>query len=419
MQEHEHLDFDGWRRLVEALLRGKVRRWLNALGCPVCRRRIRQLIGLQSPQPERSPGSWDEIRDRFRRELARASEDSRQAERVVGRFLEASELQREFWLKNSKLRGNLALCQKVLQRAEKEVRDAPTRARELAALALELVDWVPDEPEHRARLWENCRAAAWLVRGRVHVWCGELEHAEEARIQATRLQGKGSSDPMELGKLLRFEAFLLKTQHRFELARKKALDAIELYRSLGDKTNEALFHLGIAHLHLEAERPRQGIWVLHKTRRFLGSDLNPRMELYLRHNKVAHLCLLHEFSRAERLFEMSQGFYDIAEERVQKVRRPWVCGKIAAGLGRSKIARTQYETTRRMMFETWNDFGAATLALDYGQLYVELGRKWEATRLLEQALPVLRARSLPQVSKAEELLAEAARRDRGPHTPTD
>lgn len=419
MQEHEHLDFDGWRRLVEALLRGKVRRWLNALGCPVCRRRIRQLIGLQSPQPERSPGSWDEIRDRFRRELARASEDSRRAERVVGRFLEASELQRDFWLKNSKLRGNLALCQKVIQLADREVRDSPVKAQQLASLALELADWVDDAPSHRARLWEDCRAEAWLVRGRVHGRFGEMREAQGALRNSRQHHGSGSSDPLTLGKLLRVESSILGQRGLFEVATRRLEQAITVHQSIDDREGETWCRLGFAYLEFKAERPMQAIWHLRKTRQFLGKGVEVRHELFLRHNELANLCFLHEFDQAARLAESSRDLYERFQQSEVRVRLPWVLGKISAGSLRFNEARSHYEQCRRLLLETWGDLEAALLALEYGQLYVELDRPRKATRLLEQALPVLRARSLPDVPKAEELLAEAARRDRGPHTPTD
>lgn len=87
---HEHFDFDGWQRLVQELLQGKVGQWLEILRCRVCRKQLRRLLALPSPEPEASEVSFESARARFRAELHRASEDADRADGVLEKLLDAS-----------------------------------------------------------------------------------------------------------------------------------------------------------------------------------------------------------------------------------------------------------------------------------------------------------------------------------------
>lgn len=410
MKDHEHFDFDGWRRLVEELMSGKIRRWLEVIACSTCRRRLLHLVSLQGSEPSRSGairGAW---RERFRAELRKASAESDRAASVIEKFLGASELQRQIWIDNSSLRGNLQLCRQVLQEAHMQATHDPERAWELSLLVSELAGRVEGEPLHRARLWNDCLAGGQLVSARVHLRLGQLDDAEKALRATRRYQDLGTADPLAEATRLEVDSAVSVRRAQFAMAARKLQGARERYRSVGDRQGEGRCLQGIAYQNLVAGRPAQALWHVLKTRQFLGEDMVERQDLFLRHNEVASLCFLHEFSRADALLEKSRSLYERFPDSQIQLRRPWIRGKIALGFSRLDEGKTNYEATRRLAMDTWGAYETSILALEFGQLYLELGHRQEAQRLLEQAIPVLEARSLPQISKAEELL-ETARQD--------
>lgn len=407
MNNHVHLDFDGWRRLIDELLGGRIRRWLEVLSCRTCRSRLRRLLSLNEPKREplrSSPSAWSS----YRAELRRAAEDSTRAHQVLDKFLEANDLQRSFWLRNGSLRGNLFLCQQILKRADDQVGDSPATTLNLTSLAQDLTQWVDGEPEHRARLWTDCMASAWRIRGRVHLRLGSLQEAQAALDRGERYQQNGSGDPLERAALLKVRASVLREQGRLVEATRVVRVALSTYRDIGDLTGVAACRLGIAHFKTLAERPAPALWDLDNIQRSI--DLDPRQRLTLVHNKIAALCFLHGFQSAARLLDSWRDLYTQYTDSEIQIRRLWVQGKVAIGLERLDKGRDRFEESRRLILDRWGDYDASLLALEFGQLYLELGHSREAKRLLEQAIPILEARSLPQISKAEELL-ETARQD--------
>jgi tetratricopeptide (TPR) repeat protein len=151
---------------------------------------------------------------------------------------------------------------------------------------------------------------------------------------------------------------------------------------------------------------RSALWLLQQASQQIDGEADPRLQLFLRHNLICCLIDLGEVGQARRLLRASRSTYRRFQEDYVQMNLRWVEGLVAAGLGHWEEAREALEESRQGMESLGQSHTAAQVAVDLAEVLEDLESREEALRLVQEALPRLRERSLLRETAAAEALLE-------------
>jgi len=118
------------------------------------------------------------------------------------------------------------------------------------------------------------------------------------------------------------------------------------------------------------------------------------------------------FREAADLLEVDAELYARFPEPWTQLRRSWLQGKIAAGVGDVPAAERLFTETRDGFVRQGIGYDAAMVSLDLALLYLREGRTGEVRRVAEEMVPVFSAQDVHREATAALLLfQEAARRE--------
>ncbi len=128
----------------------------------------------------------------------------------------------------------LKLCDLLLKRSRDSWFRDPSRAVELARLAVEIAEWL-DVGHYGEALVEEERALAWAYLGNAHRIASDLRSAEEALLRAEEHYKQSGEDALTGAQILSFLASLRTSQERFGEAAELLDQAIVVYREARDQ----------------------------------------------------------------------------------------------------------------------------------------------------------------------------------------
>jgi tetratricopeptide (TPR) repeat protein len=306
-----------------------------------------------------------------------------------------------------------ALVERLCEESAVQASQDLERAASLARLARDAAERVRGPEGWRRRLQG---LAAAHVANILRV-AGELKGAEEGIETAKRLWQDGA-DPdsvLDPGRLLDLEASLRRGQRRFEEALALLDEAVAVGRCPGRYLINKGFTLEVMG---EYERAIEALLQAESRPEVQG---DPRLRNILRCNLGFHYCHTGCFAEAA---ELAQKVSDVADEMGDEIgvlRVTWLCGRIAAGQGRTAEALALLAQARRELAarEMWYDVALALL--EEAALLLEEGRPAAVKALAEElteafaskgvhreALAALRL--FHEAAEREEATAELARR---------
>nr|HRC86893.1 hypothetical protein [Thermoanaerobaculia bacterium] len=193
----------------------------------------------------------------------------------------------------------------------------------------------------------------------------------------------------------------------------QALDtATELYRSCGDASQAARILVKRGFVYYEAGQPERAVEVTRQALPSIDGARDPRLLLCAQHNLVWFLEQAGRLEEARQLLDQVQSLYDQFGDPGTQLRRQWVVGRIARGLGERERAEQALTATRLGFLSQGLGFDSALVGLDLALLYIELGRPNEVKRLAEEMVPIFLMQDIHREATAALLLfQEAARQE--------
>ncbi|HVF61808.1 MAG TPA: tetratricopeptide repeat protein [Thermoanaerobaculia bacterium] len=196
----------------------------------------------------------------------------------------------------------------------------------------------------------------------------------------------GTGDPLVLAEVLERLGIVYIEQRRFAEARAHLAWTFRLYEQ-EDKTHEAgvvLMHLGIAALYDGASKEAADHFLAALPR--LDQVREPRAVPGCLQNLAWTWADCGRFEDARDLVWQSRALFALDPHPLNRVKRLWLDGRIAAGLGHPGRAERCFLEVRKAFLARKLPYTAAVAALDLAVLWLERGRTAQARALVAETL---------------------------------
>jgi tetratricopeptide (TPR) repeat protein len=410
--------------LVEGLGGAERSLLLHVLDCAVCRGLLRerlnaagQAAGRPAPRAVARVLSWrrrsesgcpvDSVLRRFRGRLHAIEREQAEAPVRLAELLRCPAGRRAALLRAAPRFHTLSLCHRLAAASHEECFRDPRAAEEVAGLGLELASLL-DPLVYGARLLADARLRCWAAVGNARRIAADLRGADRAFAAARELLQAGTRDRLERARLFALEASLRRAERRLDEADALLRRAIAIYRQAGERHLQGEAILAQALVRRETGEPEPAIALLQQADRLIDPRRNPRLELCLRHNLAHWLTEAGRYLEARAVIARSRDLYERFPDRPSQLRRLWVEGKVAAGLGLWDEAAGLFERVRDGFAAEPLPYDAALAGLDLAVAWSRLGRTAEVRALAAEVLPLFRARELQRETLAALLVLEHA-----------
>jgi transcriptional regulator with XRE-family HTH domain len=299
------------------------------------------------------------------------------------------------------------LCVRLCRASEDAAPDDPSKALELAELALFIAQQVgleePGSVGIRTRLEGWCTG---FVGNAQRVIGRDLPGAERMFVRVWRLWDAGEDPAGLLSKayLLDMEASLRRDQRLFPRALKLHEDALAAARPE---------EVGSILLNKSATLDQQGDYeastrTLAKAAQHIDGEREPRLRFGLRFNQAANLLRLDRAAEAVSLVAEVRTLSERLGNEIDLIKMLWLEANCAAGLGQRQEALAKLEQVRHA-FEARNlPFDYALASLDAALLYREEGRFAEIKTLAAEMLEIFKAQQVHREALGAVILFQEA-----------
>ena len=367
----------------------------HLISCESCRRRVQEL----RDQPSGSPGKllgWS--LHAYDKALERSLPDVNAHSRVLAReraqapalfveLMEHPEAQRSLLLTNAPRFRTWGLLELLIERIPETTGRDAVHAEEIGRLALRLSE-VLDPVVYHPDLIEDLRGRAWTHIGNARRVRSDLPGAEEAFERAGTCLRQGTQDAVERALFLDAQSSLRRDQHRFDEAVRLTHRAVSIFLQHGHRHRAGRSLVKMAIIHRMADRIEAAMPVLYQSLELIDPEQEPRLLLCARHNLIDNLADLGRFLEAQKLYRETRPLYrDFPDAWVQN-RRKWVRGKIAKGLGQTRLAELLFESARDGFLAEGIPYDAALVSLELATLYAEQSRIADLWHVVREIVPI-------------------------------
>jgi len=311
------------------------------------------------------------------RERSRAPARWRRLRRFGGK-------QRELLVEAAEEYRSFVLCELVCEESARAAADKPSRALELARLALFIA-----ERAVGGELWRKRLAGyAWAFVGNALRVGNDLQVAERAFAQARELWDAGAAaDPgvLDASRLLDLEASLRRAQGRFP-------EAVEL---LDQALTVSLSPRRTAHILLKQAKTyehmgyyERAVEALERAAPRIDPEREPRQVWLHRQSLAVNLCYLERHAEAAPLAVEARALAIALRNELDLLRALWLGARVAAGLGRRAEAIAAFRQVRDDFAGQGLGYDAALATLDLAVLLLEEDRSAEVRSLATEMVPI-------------------------------
>jgi tetratricopeptide (TPR) repeat protein len=352
----------------------------------------------------------DSVFARTQGRLAGILREQAEAPARVAEILRHPPVRRGVLVCNSERFWSLAVVDQLLRASREEAYGSPEAGEEIALLAMEVLRRLEAE-EVGALLLADARARTELAIGNARRIASDLGGAEEAFVRAEGHLRLGTRDRLERARLNQYRASLRLAQRRFREAASLLDRAVAIYRRAGELQLAGEAIVARAFVEKEIGFPAKAIDLLREASRMIEPAFDPRLTLCIHHNLIDWLTDAGRSLEAQGLMARSGDVYRRFDDAPTRLRRLWVQGKIARGLGQLEDAARLFASVREGWIELGVGYEAAMAALDLAGISAQLGRAAEVKRLAEEMLPIFRSRDIQREAIAALILFQSAATD--------
>lgn len=237
------------------------------------------------------------------------------------------------------------------------------------------------------------QAVAWEANARRAQ--GDLIAAEQDFAVARHIVDRpGVEDTLIVAEIDRLEGTLRKDQRRFAEALALLTHAIELYRVVGEEIEAAKVLLKVADCYDLQDEPEKAAEATYAALAFFDPDATPQLYLGTRHNLAWFLSNQGEHQHARDLLLYDEDLYRDYADRSLRLRRPWLEGRIALGLGEMAAAERLLEKAREGFARRRIGFDVAGVSLDLALVYLHAGRLDQVKAVAAEAVTLFAAQEV-------------------------
>lgn len=406
--------------LVAQLTAAQRRVLRHVLECPSCRSAMIAALdptgengfGLGRVLPwrltERSYGATiDAVLRRLEPRLSVAERERAEAPAVLAELLRQPPERRALMVANGDRCRSLALAQLLCEQSQDAAFHDGYQGAALAELALATVDRL--EPDlYGARLLEDVRAHAWALLGNARRVASDLRGADAAFAAAESHLTRGTGSRLERAYLLQRKASLRRAQDRYAEAAVLLDRTISIYQRAGELHEAGSAMINRAVLTYRTGHPEKAIEELRRAAELIDPEVDPRVNLNVRHNLIWFLAETGRYLEAQSLMARSGDLYRGVAEPAARLRQLWAGGIIARGLGRLEEAADLLRQVRDGFVAMQVAYDAALVSLDLAGVCAQLGRTAEVKRLAEEMLPIFLSRDVHRETYAALIVFQQA-----------
>jgi len=284
----------------------------------------------------------------------------------------------------------VVFCRALLRRSHELRHDNPAEMLQLAKLAVLGAQCLEPSSLDVLRI-ADLQARAWAELGNAERITGDLAGAEGALGQALKLFREGTRDPLLEAHLLSIQAALLGDQRRFSQAL-ELLERVEAaYAEVGEhhQLGRALIQRGLYTGY--AGQAEESAHLLRRGLDLIDEAAEPQLALAAIHNLVRSLADRGHMRAARTLLWKNNARYEQHAGRIDLLKRTWLEGQIAAGLGELDRATARLTEALDGFEEAGLGYQAALAALDLAAVWLRQDQSQTAAALVEQAMETFKA----------------------------
>jgi tetratricopeptide (TPR) repeat protein len=303
----------------------------------------------------------------------------------------------------------LTLARMLLDEARKNLPVKPLAVQELAETAHAILLRTAETPGINDLL---ARAAA--LKGNALRAMGQLPEAEKLIAGARSIiRQRGVTDPFVYAEVDWFEGALRKDQRRFREAEDLLTRAAALFHLAGENIEAARALLSLGSMYYDQQELRKAAEATRAALQNLSAETEPQLYLCGRHNLAVLLCETGEYLAATEALAVDEDLYKQFSDAWTKLRKVWLEGKIAFGLGKREEAERAFLDARKGFIGEGNGYDAAMVSLDLALVYVKQGKTVPLRQLAGEMHTIFSAEDVHREALAAlRFFEEAVRQDR-------
>lgn len=389
--------------------------------CPECRRQVdgteegrlatADLGGAPRAQPVPESRAYESAITRSLEMLAeRQASLERERERAPLLYADLARhppARQKVLVGNARRYQSWGLAQHLIERCSQTWTTDPHQAEELAALALAIAEQF-GPPLYQERILNDLKGRCWVHIGTCRRIATDLKGAAEAFDRAGELLVAGTEDPVEWALYLHRRGTLHMYQRRMEEAEPLLRRAISSFRRVGDPHLAGRVMVTLAELYQLRCEPERAIATLHRARKVLDLEREPKLALTTCHNLLYYLVDGERYMEARSLLAKSRELYELYADPLLRQKLLWLQGRIACGLGQEQQAEALLEKARNNFIAQGFSGYVAVISLDLAEVYARQGRSAEIKQLAQEILPIFQALDIGREALAAVLLFHEA-----------
>jgi len=300
-----------------------------------------------------------------------------------------------------------SLAELMVETSRELVREDPAEALSLAELVPTVLLWTPGALDHP---WSHVlRIRSLAHRANAQRVLGDLVAADESCRQVRSLvEGRPLADPEVEVELASLEASLRTDQGRFGAAVAVLDRAIQVQQATGDGRGLArsLVQKGICLA--ETGDHAAAVDAQREALALLRPETDESLYLCAVSNLALSLCEAGSHAAAREVVGAHRPLFDRHDDPWSALRRDWLEGRIALGLGETETAERLLVAARDGYLARNLGYDAAMVSLDLATLHLEQGRTRELKEVARTVQPLFESQDLHREAVAALLLFQRA-----------
>ncbi len=302
---------------------------------------------------------------------------------------------------------NYVFAEFLLEEGQNQVADDPSRAEDLAELALVVAEQL-EGSHYGPALVNDLKARCWANIGNARRVHSDLRSADEALTSAERFLAEGTDDVLLRARVLDLKGSLRREQRRFDEAAKLLDRALTIFRDAGENHWVGRILISKAKLAIDAGTPEEGIAQLREAVSLVDGEKEPRLLLCVKQLLCACMTEAGRYQEAKKMLPEVKKLAASHGSNLDSLRTLWLEGQIAKGLSRLDEAETVFARIRDEFVDRGIAYDAALASLDLASVFAQQGRTSEMKQLAEEMLPIFRSRDVHREATAALLVFQQA-----------
>ncbi len=297
---------------------------------------------------------------------------------------------RMLFVRNSQRFRNWFLCDLIAQEAYSLGARDPEHAANVARLAVELSELVPQKSSN-GEFENDIRCRVHSILGNALRISGDLHQASEEFKTAHMFLSQGTGDQLESARYSELKSHLLFEFRRFDESVSLLESAIRTYRAQGDehRLGRALISKGY-HLSEKGDLI-QAIDSMRQGVRLVDVSRAPRLLLVGKHNLVHHLYDVGRYHQAMALVPETRALHEQIGNELDLVRFQWLVGQILRDSGDLERAEMELRQVREYFVAKRIAHDSALVSLDLAAIYLRQHRISELKQVATELLTIFQA----------------------------